>query len=81
VITWRDEGWNGVRAFKLATQELSCIRRDAVVLEEIATTANYVDALVDGQLDASSQRIAQGLASSAGHIRLRPRKGRIQVHV
>jgi hypothetical protein len=68
-------------AFELATQKLAGVRRHALVFEQVAPAADDVNALVDGKLDAAGERIAQRLAAPSSSLELRPRKGRIQVHV
>jgi hypothetical protein len=81
MVARSDENWDGMSPFKLDAQKLSGVRRHAVMLEQIAAAADDVDALVNGKLDAASQRIAQSLAAPSRYLGFRPRKGRIQVHV
>src|SRR6267143_6497780 len=50
VVARRDENWDWMSAFELDTQKLAGVRRHALVLKQIATAADDVDALVNGKL-------------------------------
>jgi len=57
VVAWGDEDWDWMSAFELGAQELSSIRGHAVVLEQIATAANDINALVNGELNSAGKGI------------------------
>lgn len=65
VITRRDENRDGICLFKLGTKKLARIWRYSLVLEQVAPTADHVNVLVDSELYAAGQCVAECLPSMA----------------
>jgi hypothetical protein len=70
-----------MRQFELHAKKLTGIGRHALVLEQVAAATDHINTLVDAELYAAGQRVAQGLPSMASHVEPCPRKGRIKMYV
>ncbi len=74
VIARRDKNWDRMCSFKLGAKKPACIWQYSLVLEQITTTTDHVYPLIDGELYASGQHVAQCLAPAPSNIGARPRE-------
>jgi hypothetical protein len=81
VVARRDVNRSWIDALEKSPQKLTGICRHPVVLEQVATAANQIDALIGSKPDTSGKGITESLPSSSGDLGFCPRKRCVEMYV